>query len=41
MKVAIIHDWLNGMRGGELVLDSLLKIYPSADLFTYFTVPVN
>ncbi|HNB99286.1 MAG TPA: glycosyl transferase, group 1 family protein, partial [Leptospiraceae bacterium] len=28
MKVAIIHDWLTGMRGGELVLDSLLKIYP-------------
>ncbi|PJZ53988.1 glycosyltransferase [Leptospira adleri] len=39
MKVAIIHDWLNGMRGGELVLDSLLKIYPSADLFTLFYTP--
>jgi glycosyltransferase involved in cell wall biosynthesis len=34
MKVAIIHDWLTGMRGGELVLDSLLKIYPQAELFT-------
>jgi glycosyltransferase involved in cell wall biosynthesis len=34
MKVAIIHDWLTGMRGGELVLDSLLKLYPEADLFT-------
>lgn len=34
MKVAIIHDWLTGMRGGELVLDSLLKLYPDADLFT-------
>ncbi|TGL92058.1 glycosyltransferase family 4 protein [Leptospira barantonii] len=39
MKVAIIHDWLNGMRGGELVLDSLLKIYPTADLFTLFYTP--
>ncbi|MBM9579239.1 glycosyltransferase [Leptospira sp. 201903070] len=39
MKVAIIHDWLNGMRGGELVLDSLFKIYPSADLFTLFYTP--
>lgn len=39
MKVAIIHDWLNGMRGGELVLDSLLKVYPSADLFTLFYTP--
>lgn len=36
MKVAIIHDWLTGMRGGEVVLDSLLKAYPSADLFTLF-----
>ena len=36
MKVAIIHDWLTGMRGGELVLDSLLKIYPDAELFTLF-----
>lgn len=34
MKVAIIHDWLTGMRGGELVLDSLFKAYPEADLFT-------
>lgn len=34
MKVAIIHDWLTGMRGGELVLLSLLKIFPQADLFT-------
>jgi glycosyltransferase involved in cell wall biosynthesis len=34
MKVAIIHDWLTGMRGGEIVLDSLLKLYPDADLFT-------
>lgn len=34
MKVAIIHDWLTGMRGGEVVLDSLLKIYPEAELFT-------
>lgn len=36
MKVAIIHDWLTGMRGGELVLDSLLKAFPEADLFTLF-----
>jgi len=34
LKVAIIHDWLTGMRGGELVLDSLLKIYPQAEIFT-------
>ncbi|MDF3820775.1 glycosyltransferase [Leptospira sp. 96542] len=36
MKIAIIHDWLTGMRGGEVVLNSLLKAFPSADLFTLF-----
>ena len=34
MKVAIVHDWLTGMRGEEKVLESLFKIYPKADLFT-------
>ena len=22
-RVALVHDWLNGMRGGEKVLDAL------------------
>ncbi len=35
-KVAIIHDWLNGMRGGEKVLEELLAIFPDADIFTLF-----
>ncbi|HQH13091.1 MAG TPA: glycosyl transferase, group 1 family protein, partial [Candidatus Sumerlaeota bacterium] len=30
MKTAIIHDWLNGMRGGEKVLESLCDLYPDA-----------
>ncbi|GIX40616.1 MAG: glycosyl transferase [Leptospiraceae bacterium] len=34
MKVAIIHDWLTGMRGGEVVLEALLDIFPDADLYT-------
>jgi len=34
MKVAIVHDWLTGMRGGEVVLEALLDIFPNADLFT-------
>ena len=33
-KIAIVHDWLTGMRGGEKVLESLLDIYPDADIFT-------
>lgn len=39
MKIAIIHDWLTGMRGGEKCLEVLCKLYPSADLFTLLHVP--
>ncbi len=35
-RTAIIHDWLNGMRGGEKVLEELLDIFPDADIFTLF-----
>ncbi len=35
-KVAIIHDWLNGMRGGEKVLEAILDLFPDADIFTLF-----
>ena len=38
-KVAIIHDWLNGMRGGEKVLEEMLALYPGADIFTLFYEP--
>ncbi|MGI6681018.1 MAG: glycosyltransferase [Bdellovibrionota bacterium] len=34
MKVAIVHDWLTGMRGGERCLEAFLDIYPDADIFT-------
>ena len=33
-EVAIVHDWLTGMRGGEKVLEVLCERYPHADLFT-------
>jgi glycosyltransferase involved in cell wall biosynthesis len=33
-KVAIIHDWLTGLRGGEKCLLAFLKIYPEADIYT-------
>jgi glycosyltransferase involved in cell wall biosynthesis len=36
MKVALVHDWLTGMRGGEKVLEVLCELFPSADLFTLF-----
>ncbi len=35
-KVAIIHDWLNGMRGGEKVLEEILELFPGADIYTLF-----
>jgi len=32
MKVAVVHDWLNGMRGGEKVLEAILELYPLATI---------
>ena len=34
MRVALIHDWLTGMRGGEKVLEALCELHPGADIFT-------
>lgn len=34
MRVAIIHDWLNGMRGGEKILEVLCELYPDAVIHT-------
>lgn len=39
MKVAVVHDWLNGMRGGEKVLEAILEVYPQATLYTLFHQP--
>lgn len=36
MKVAIVHYWLVTRRGGEKVLESILKIFPEADIYTLF-----
>lgn len=38
-RIALVHDWLTGMRGGEKVLDVLCGLYPDAPLFTLFHVP--
>ena len=35
MKVAIVHYWLHGMRGGERVIEALCELFPDADLFTH------
>lgn len=39
MKVALVHDWLTGMRGGEKCLLAFLALYPDADIFTLVHVP--
>ena len=39
MRVALVHDWLTGMRGGEKVLEALCEQFPSAELFTLVHVP--
>ena len=39
MKVALVHDWLTGLRGGERCLQAFLDIYPTADVFTLVHVP--
>ncbi|CAI8348868.1 MAG: Glycogen synthase [Flavobacterium sp. SCGC AAA160-P02] len=36
MKVAIIHYWFITRRGGEKVVESILKLYPNADIYTLF-----
>lgn len=36
MKVALVHDWLIHMRGGEKVLESLAEMYPDAVIYTLF-----
>jgi glycosyltransferase involved in cell wall biosynthesis len=33
-KIALVHDWLTGMRGGEKCLEVLCELFPQATLFT-------
>lgn len=39
MKVALLHDWLTGMRGGEKVLDAICELYPDATIYTLVRIP--
>lgn len=36
MKVALLHHWLNGMRGGEKVFEIFCDLFAEADVFTLF-----
>jgi glycosyltransferase involved in cell wall biosynthesis len=37
--VALVHDWLTGMRGGERCLEVACELFPDAPLFTLLHVP--
>ena len=39
LRVALVHDWLTGMRGGEKCLEVMAELFPAADLFTLLHVP--
>lgn len=34
MRIALAHDWLTKVRGGEKCLDVLCRVYPESELFT-------
>jgi glycosyltransferase involved in cell wall biosynthesis len=39
MRVAIVHDWLTGMRGGEKCLEAFCELFRDADLYTLLYLP--
>lgn len=39
MRVALVHDWLTGMRGGEKCLRAFLDLFPEADIYTLVHAP--
>ena len=36
VRVALVHDWLTGMRGGEKVLLELCRLFPRSRIYTLF-----
>ena len=39
LNVALVHDWLTGMRGGERCLEVFCEIFPRAPIYTLFHFP--
>ena len=37
--MALVHDWLTGMRGGERCLEVFCELFPDAPLYTLLHVP--
>ncbi|MFI5363084.1 MAG: glycosyltransferase [Elusimicrobiota bacterium] len=38
-RVALVHDWLTGMRGGEKVLEAACTLFPDAEIYTLIHRP--
>ena len=34
MRVALVHDWMTGMRGGEWVLHEIARLFPNVQIYT-------
>jgi glycosyltransferase involved in cell wall biosynthesis len=39
MRIALVHYWLLGDRGGERVLEAICRLFPEAEIFTLFYDP--
>ena len=39
LRVALVHDWLTGMRGGEKVLEAIAELFPGAPIHTLIHRP--
>ncbi len=39
LRIALVHDWLTGMRGGEKCLEVLCELFPNAPLYTLLHIP--
>ena len=40
-RVALVHDWLTGMRGGERTLEAICDLCPGAERFSLLHVPFS
>jgi glycosyltransferase involved in cell wall biosynthesis len=39
LRVALVHDWLLGMRGGERLLEELCRMFPKAVVYAFLHRP--
>ncbi len=39
MQIALVHDWLNQLGGAEDVLETLVRMYPAAPVYTSMYAP--